>query len=89
MHKVDGTLEPIREQLTMKSTSGATSDSKARPAIGAWAPRRSRSEEVADLQMTFGVFGQDRPRYTLQGDVHALREVLEALRQVGQPGTWG
>ena len=23
MHKVDGTLEPIRKQLTMKSTSGA------------------------------------------------------------------
>jgi hypothetical protein len=37
------------------------------------------------LQVGFGVFGQNRARDTLQGDVHAVREILEAFRQVGQP----
>jgi len=41
------------------------------------------------LQMTLRVFGQYRAWHALQGDVHAVREVLEALRQVGQPGTGG
>ncbi len=39
------------------------------------------------LQMRFSVFSQNRPRHALQRDVHAVREVLEALRQVSQPGT--
>ena len=37
--------------------------------------------------MRFGVFGQDRTWHPLQGDVHPVREVLEAFSEVGQPGT--
>ncbi|MDO3385195.1 hypothetical protein QWI17_05010, partial [Gilvimarinus sp. SDUM040013] len=36
------------------------------------------------LQMRLGVLGQYRAWHTLQGDVHAMGEVLEALGQVGQ-----
>ena len=36
--------------------------------------------------MRFGVFGQDRTWHPLQGDVHPVREVLEAFSEVGQPG---
>ena len=38
------------------------------------------------LQVGFSVFGQDRARYALQGDVDPVGEVLEAFGQVGQPG---
>ena len=38
------------------------------------------------LQMRFGVFGQNRTWHPLQGDVNAVREVLEAFSQVRQPG---
>ena len=38
------------------------------------------------LQMRLGVFSQNRTRYPLQRNVHAVREVFEAFRQVSQPG---
>ena len=41
------------------------------------------------LKMTLRILGQYRAWHALQGDVHAVREVFEALRQVGQAGTGG
>jgi hypothetical protein len=37
--------------------------------------------------MRFRVFGQNRTRHPLQGDVHPVREILEAFSEVCQPGT--
>src|SRR5690606_26571282 len=44
---------------------------------------------AAELHVRFGVFRQHRARHALQGDVHTLGEVFEALGEVGQSGAGG
>ncbi|BEH13635.1 hypothetical protein MAALD49_10030 [Marinobacter shengliensis] len=45
-----------------------------------------QTEPAMGLEVSFGELRQHRPRYTLQVDVAAVAEALEALGHVGQAG---